>query len=856
MRRLHTAILVLVLQVPFLPRSLAAAPDSGASSVPVSSRVRDFWGSEYERLSARIATAGRDSVPVLKKGTPSLSNRPSFPYHHNQCLIWDSDRGPADTVLRRTRALVNHIRALRGNNALQGLDRELAELEAKERSIAEGSPERRALFTDVCRVRRSIALANPLLDFKDIIFVACGMGIGIATDSSKGKRGSHWQYMGFQSMKVKGQGLIILSDWKSARPSVRHVLNDAQRHNLRFHSAFDVSFDGKEVLFAAQTFSKEEVPWDKKVTRLYDLGDGPTHVFKTRLNASSEPAGSDPVRLTSKGYNNGFATWLPNGRIIYICDYVRNMDGSGWKRKEDRCGGWGTQLWSMKADGSDAFPISWHETAEYHPVIDHDGKVVYSRWDYLDRNFHAAHHLWVCYPDGRDPRAPHGNYPYPHHRLKDGPRGYASRDGRAERPWSEIQIRPIPGSPGRYTAIAGAHHRVLPGVPIIIDTNIEDDNRMSQVRIITGTDLPHEGRGVPRYKPQDEYYSPWPLSEDYYLMSTRSRILLVDKFGNEVLVFKWERGAERGYPLSPRPLRPRPRPPVIPTMTYQGGRAGTADHKRATIFVADVYDSDYKWPEGTRITSLRILQYIPKPFNFHAFHVQKRVVIGTIPVEADGSAYFEAPVERLIYFQALDQDGLAVQSMRSGTYVHPGEHLTCIGCHERRSKAQSRRAVAMAPERPPSRILPEPSGSNPISYQELVYDNVFQKTCLNCHKEKKKGLQDFSFDGIDEWDYRAKPSGPLAKYLWRARARDGYNDRPHGGHRYIPGRFGARESGLGKLMLGPHRKRISKDEFHRVMLWLDANSVYSSAYIRGRADPLLEYDPRNRTGVELDRPMP
>ena len=89
-----------------------------------------------------------------------------------------------------------------------------------------------------------------------------------------------------------------------------------------------------------------------------------------------------------------------------------------------------------------------------------------------------------------------------------------------------------------------------------------------------------------------------------------------------------------------------------------------------------------------------------------------------------------------------------------------------------------------------------------------------------------------------------------------ASARGGYYDKPHGGHRYIPGRFGACESRLGKLMLGSHKKRISKDAFHRVMLWLDANSVYSSAHTRGRTDPLLEYDPKNRTGVEMDRPVP
>jgi hypothetical protein len=813
--------------------------------------VSDFWKKEYDRLYKRISNAGRNSVPIFKNGKPILEGRPGFPYLDNHCLIWDSDRDPADVVLRRTRALLNHLKTKNRNGLLESMNQILVDLEKKEQHILINSPERKTLFTEVCKLRRSIAMVNPLLDFNEIIFVACGTGIGIATDTTLGLRGSHWQYMGFQSNEVKGEGLIVLSDWKTKKPTIRHLLNPTQREKLRFHSAFDLSYDGREILFAAQTFSNEDVPWDKELSRLYDLGDGPTHVFKMDLT------GSDPEKLTQIGYNNGFASWLPNGRIIYISDYVPIGDGSGWHRKEDRCGGWGTQLWSMKADGSDAYPISWHETAEYHPVVDHDGRIVYSRWDYLDRNWDAAHHLWTCYPDGRDPRSPHGNYPYPHHNLEEGSGNPNSGDGRAERPWSEIQIRPVPGAPGKYTAIAGGHHRVVPGVPILINTNIEDDNKMSQVKIITGSDLPHEGWGVTPYVPQDEYYSPWPLNEDFYLMTTRENILLVDKFGNEILIYRWEKPYDKGYPLSPRPYGEREKPVTLPTLTFQGERSGIAEHKRATIFVADVYNSIDAWPEGTEIKSLRILQYIPKTFKFHASHVQKRVILGTVPVEPDGSAYFEAPVERLIYFQALDEEGLAIQSMRSGTYVHPGEQLTCLGCHENRTMAPSNQAqVALALKRPPSKIIPEIEGSNPLSFKKLVYNNVFQKTCLNCHTKEGKGLQDFSFDGIDEWDYIEKPSGPLAGYLWRSRARDGYDDEPHGAHRYVPGRFGARESKLGKLMLTTHRDRVSDEEFYRVMLWLDANSVYSSAYMEGRKNPLLEYDPKNKTGVEANRPAP
>jgi len=839
---------------------------SAASITPAEVRaaeLQQFWTSEYDRLSDRIGKAGKESVPVLKDGSPKLKGRPSLPYHDVRCLIWDTDRDPVDIVLRRTRALWKDINTLRKKGNLSPLEdagRQLDQLEARGKGAVADTAGRRKLFAQACRLRRTIAHANPLLNFDKIIFVACGAGLG--TPDSHARPG-YWQYMAFNSLKVKGQGLTVISDWKSEAPKVRAVAPARQREGFRFHSTFDLSFDGKEVLFAAQTLKARPsvVPWKEKITKLYDRGEGPVHIFKSTLD------GKAPVQVTRKGYNNGFPIWLPSGRVVYISDYFHYPDGesfnsAGWGRGGDRCGGWATRLWSMKSDGTDAFPISWHETPEYQPALDWNGKLVYSRWDYIDRGLNVAHNLWTCFPDGRDPRAPHGNYPYQHHTLETGPPSPVRRDGRGLRPLSEINIRPIPGSPGKYTASAGAHHHVMPGVPIMIDTNVADDNLMSQVKMLAGTDLPHESQNGPRTKLPDAYYTPWPLSEDYYLLSRKTSVLLADKFGNEILVLAWPEPAQRGYPLSARPLRPRTMPRALPTLTWQGERRNAPDHKRATIFLANVYASADRWPKGTRIKRLRILQYIQRPFNPPeipgAFHVIKRVVLGSVPVETDGSAYFEAPVERLIYFQALDENNLAVQSMRSGTYLHPGEQMTCLGCHEKRVNAPAptagARAVA-ALKRAPSKIQPECSGSNPLSYKKLVYDDVFQKKCLACHLKKNKGLRDFTFEGIDEWTWKSRDKGALMKYLWRCRSRDGVFDPVHGGHRNIPGRFGARESGLGKLMLGSHRKRITDEEFHRVMLWLDANSVYSSQ-MPGRTHPLLGYDPKNRTGVEAGRPLP
>ena len=143
----------------------------------------------------------------------------------------------------------------------------------------------------------------------------------------------------------------------------------------------------------------------------------------------------------------------------------------------------------------------------------------------------------------------------------------------------------------------------------------------------------------------------------------------------------------------------------------------------------NVYDSLYPFPEGTKIAGLRIVHILPKSTPLHhrpqigyGAETGGRAVLGTVPVEEDGSACFYLPAEKSVYFQALDERGCAVQSMRSAKYVHAGEKLTCLGCHERkgRSPATTRSGLPQALRREPSEIRPEPRGSNPVSFARLV----------------------------------------------------------------------------------------------------------------------------------------
>jgi hypothetical protein len=190
-----------------------------------------------------------------------------------------------------------------------------------------------------------------------------------------------------------------------------------------------------------------------------------------------------------------------------------------------------------------------------------------------------------------------------------------------------------------------------------------------------------------------------------------------------------------------------------------------------------------------------------------------------VPVEADGSAYFEAPIECEIYFQALDQQGRAVQSMRSGTYVHPGEQMTCTGCHEDKWKSITHNSTPLALRRPPSPLEPEVSGLQPISFYRLVKP-VLETRCLPCHQQNKVRLDHTEYKRL--WSYA---------FYFHASGSDASLVPVHGGHRTIPGQFGARASRMGEVLFGQQHQqylkegKFTEEDVRRLTLWLDCNSM-------------------------------
>jgi hypothetical protein len=538
--------------------------------------------------------------------------------------------------------------------------------------------------------------------------------------------------------------------------------------------------------------------------------------------------------------------WLPGGRVVF------NSTRRGGNL---RCG-WGDMLYptytlhSMESDGSDIICLSYHETHEYHPSVDNNGMIVYTRWDYVDRNNIIAHHLWYCYPDGRDPRSSHGNYPVPLTTIS----GSDWSDGRRLRPYAEYNIRSIPGS-HKYIATAGPHHGQSFGSLVLIDPRIEDNNIMSQVeRITPEAPFPESETGTYEYWP---YGTAWPLSEDFYLCNYNDGIYTLDKFGNRELIHK-----AVGYnmrPIDPIPVRSREMPSIIPIQTHQGENL-TDNSPNATISVMNVYIADEfgKLPEGAGIKSMRIVQLLCKPEDKpnsndprigYADQGNARMPLGVVPVEEDGSVYCEAPVGKPIYFQLLDENGMAVQSMRSVTYVHPGEQMSCVGCHESKWESPPVIPNPLAMQRPPSKIQPEVQDQYPFSFHRHVKP-VLDNSCDPCHQNSNVEPTSMEYWDLEPYAFYLAGGGILLESV-------------HGGSRTTPGSFGAMYSRMGQALLNQTHQdamqngEFSEEDFRRIVLWLDCNSDELNAYKNVDAQwrgevvwPELDVDPDNPVGVE------
>jgi hypothetical protein len=308
------------------------------------------------------------------------------------------------------------------------------------------------------------------------------------------------------------------------------------------------------------------------------------------------------------------------------------------------------------------------------PWILPDGRILHQRWEYIDRSQVRFHHLWTMNPDGTNQTVYYGNM----------------RGGTVM-----IDAKPIPNTEKTIVSFSPGHGRKEhAGVMTIVDPRNGPDDRSMAKSINRDGSL----------------RDPYPVSQDCFLVARDTDIRVIDAKGNSYMLYNlprdWIVGAMKVH--EPRPLRPRKREHVIPP------RVNLAD-STGTVTLQDVYiGRNMRGVKRGDIKKLLVLEALPKPVNFSggmepltmggSFTMER--VLGTVPVEEDGSAYFELPALRSIFFVAIDENDLSVKRMQSFMTVQPGESLSCVGCHEQRSSTAPPGRLSKATLRPPSKIKP------------------------------------------------------------------------------------------------------------------------------------------------------
>ena len=709
---------------------------------------------------------------------------------------------PAEARLElaaRTLAFVQHA-ALRPEHAAM-----LKRLQGRLEEARQGKASGEKLYIAACRLRRAIILSHPLLDFDRLVI-----------NKRAGKLPGHMcdQYLGRHSRP--GVGLVVLENWKDA-PKATELLTGKLPAGGVLHP--DLSYDGKRMLFA---FAPKDVRNSK--LRGYDIYEYSFDTGKVRqiTGTDSDPQVGRHDRQTVL-IEDMDPVYLPDGGMAFM---------STRSQQYGRCHGSryvpSYTLYRGELDGSKIRPLSFNEANEWAPAVLHDGSVIYCRWDYINRHDTRFQSLWLMHPDGTQTAHYYGN--------------------NSRSPCLISEAQPIPGS-HKTACTAAAHHGQTIGTLVMVD-NFESQEDGEPLTWLT-PELRFPESGVPKgitltprplpddVDPRGRAGTPWPISEDLYLCTylqgARYAIYLIDTLGGREMIY-----ADRDIScFDPIPLCPRPMPPTIPSNLAKDG----AD-KTGVFVIQDVYQSTHPVPRGT-VKRLRINQIISQPTRSvpqrsHTINEIVKKVLGTVPVNKDGSCAFEAPAETPMQFQMLDANGMAVMTMRSLVYLQAGERASCVGCHEpRTSTAVSNAGVAA----PVIRQITPPVGprwEGGMSFVRNVQP-VLDRYCITCHGLKQPaGGMDLTgtTDGNGRSQFnRAYQSLCKRRGMVKIAMRNGETVYS------VPGDYFSPAGKLAKMLLAGHpdkqgraRVKLDRDSFQRIVDWLDLNAQYNGDYSHNRIE--------------------
>ena len=736
------------------------------------------------------------------------------------------------------------------------LRQDLAELEALAGKVpAAGSPSldgkaAKELYLAVRQVKRSILFKNPAVDFTQLMFIDQPL--------PQGSESSHEAVHRLGTMAVSGGRLLVLD---SLHPDGKVRELGAGKPGSFWRP--ELSFDARKVLFCFKPQAAKSF-----------------HLYEMNLD------GTDLKQLTDSIYDDIDPIYLPDGHIMFT-----STRGNTYVR----CGPYiySYVLTRCDADGRNIYLISMNSEPDFVPSLLNDGRVVYSRWEYSDKDQNRVQSLWTTLQDGRHTSVLWGNQSvWPDHLAEP---------------------RPMPGS-GRVMFTSVGHHDWFHGAIGIIDpsrgvnfpsglTRVTFDQPWAEVG-----NSPTEQSESPHYHASGRYtgyMAPYPLSEEDFLVSARGeadkfRIYLMDVHGNRELIYEGRHNAWYATPVRPRPVPPqqpdlvtwpgtgKDRKPVQTGVFYSADvLQGVPDLPRSMVKFLRVFQQDAK----TYSTRQKIFAYSGPAVSAVQSEAVKRIV-STVPVEPDGSVYFEAPAGRTLFFQLLDEHQRALHTMRSFTGLLPGEQRGCVGCHSMHSTAPANKP-GLALRHPPTALSPPPWGTATISYARFVQP-VLDRHCGKCHQGdgKARGKLDLTLRPAPEafalfkepyltllgpaaWPVAAPSKGQPgygiagAIPVYGLQPDDVYpndpaTDAPSTIHRELrPLRYLSAKSPLiRQAMSGEHHDvKVDPEGLLRLIAWVDANCPYlGEEEVRAMADPQftgieqLPIRPRMKTAPDIERP--
>lgn len=544
--------------------------------------------------------------------------------------------------------------------------------------------------------KRAILLANPLLNGDKILTVRYQLGNRDrrAMAPELGTQSNNWSNQESARRKGFNADIVELSNLRD-EVQIRTIYkpdNTSSIADLKLH------WDGDRAMFT-QTMS-----------------DNRWNVFEVKLNNGDCKKLIDNPEPDLEFYDG---TYLPDGRIIANSNI--GYQGVPCVNGSDPVG----NMVLYTPQSKNLRRLTFDQDANWNPVIMNNGRVMYTRWEYTDLTHYYTRIVMNMNPDGTEQKALYGSG--------------------SMFPNSTFDVQPLPGYASAFVGIISGHHGVArSGHLILFDPAKARKGAAGMLQ-----EIPHRNRPiVEEVKDRlvdgvwPQFIKPSPLNDTYFLVAAKLDkndlwgIYLVDKFDNVTCLHKME---GEGY-ISPIAVRKTVTPPAIPDRVK-------LDDKQATVFIQDIYEGEglKGIPRGT-VKSLRLHAYeyayvqTQSDHNWHGIQSGWDIkrMLGTVPVEEDGSVIFKIPANTPVSIQPLDKDGVAVQWMRSWLTGQPGEIVSCVGCHEDQNQIVIPKRV-IASQKAPHALTPPEGGTRSFTF-DLEVQPILDRACIACHNGEGKAF--------------------------------------------------------------------------------------------------------------------